>query len=193
MCIENLGALIFFADPLSAHPHQADIDSLVRLSNCGNVIVCADPTSATLKGALEGGSHGLIPSFFETVESPVVAEYKAQQELALARAVMGGEAGRVVTGMPMLDTDPCIYFATQDSVPRDEDISDKDNEEDASELLYQVKVLQAKNIQLVDELSFSEAVKEKNLVSNLYGMKKKKGSIKMMKTVRKSMRKIGFH
>jgi len=62
MCMEDLGALIFFVDPLSAHPHQADIDSLIRLSNCGNVIVCANPTSAmsmmyTLKGALEGGSR----------------------------------------------------------------------------------------------------------------------------------------
>ena len=82
-----------------------------------------------------------------------------------------------------------MYFATQNSVPRDEDSSVYDDEEDASELLDQVKVLQAKNAQLADELSFSEAVKEKNLVSNLYGMKKKKGAIKMMKMVRKSMRR----
>ena len=156
--MEDLGALIFFVDPLSAHPHQADIDSLIRLSNCGNVIVCANPTSAmsmmyTLKGALEGGSRGLIPSFFETLESPAVAEYKAQQELALARAVMGGQAGR---------------FAAQDSRPLDEDSSNYDEEEDASELLDQVNMLQANTAQLADDLSFSEVVKEKKLVSNLY-------------------------
>eukprot|EP00956_Cyclotella_meneghiniana_P005762 scaffold7460_cov64-Cyclotella_meneghiniana.AAC.6 len=90
--MEDLGALIFFVDPLSAHPHQADIDSLIRLANCGNVIVCPNPTSAmsmmhTLKCALQKGSRGMIPSFFETLESPAVAEYKHQQELALARAV----------------------------------------------------------------------------------------------------------
>jgi len=92
MCMEDLGALIFFVDPLSAHPHQADIDSLIRLSNCGNVIVCCNPTSAmsmmhTFKCALEKGNRGMIPSFFETLESPAVAEYKRQQELALAAAV----------------------------------------------------------------------------------------------------------
>merc|ERR1719384_2837248 len=68
MCIEDLGALIFFVDPLSAHPHQADIDSLVRLTNCGNVIVCSNPTSAmsmmhALKLALQTGNRGVIPSF----------------------------------------------------------------------------------------------------------------------------------
>ena len=94
MCKEDLGALIFFVDPLSAHPHQADIDSLLRLANCGNVIICSNPTSAmsmmhTLRCALEKGSRGMIPSFFRTLESPAVAEYKAQQELALMAAVSG--------------------------------------------------------------------------------------------------------
>lgn len=92
MCVEDLGALIFFVDPLSAHPHQADIDSLNRLSNCGNIIVCSNPTSAmsmlhTFKSALEKGDRGMIPSFFETLESPAVEEYKHQQELALQAAV----------------------------------------------------------------------------------------------------------
>ena len=94
MCMEDLGALIFFVDPLSAHPHQADIDSLLRLANCGNVIICPNPTSAmsmmhTLRTALEKGSRGLIPSFFRTLESPAVAEYKAHQEIALMAAVSG--------------------------------------------------------------------------------------------------------
>lgn len=95
MCMEDLGGLIFFVDPLSAHPHQADIDSLIRLCNCGNVIVCPNPTSAmalihTLRMALETGNRGMIPSFFTTLESPAVEEYKNQQELALAAAVAAG-------------------------------------------------------------------------------------------------------
>jgi len=204
MCMEDLGALIFFVDPLSAHPHQADIDSLNRLSNCGNVIVCPNPTSAmsmmyTLKGALEGGSRGLIPSFFETLESPAVAEYKAQQELALARAVTGGQPGEAAAGRPGLGTDPSMYFRAQDSRPidtdsdDDDDDDDDDEDEDAGELLDEVNVRQARRVSLA-EPSFSEAAKEKGLVSNLYGVKPKKrsGARKMMRSIGKSMRKIAF-
>ena len=55
-------------DPLSAHPHQADIDSLIRLCNCGNVIVCPNPTSAmalihTLRIALETGNRGMVRTY----------------------------------------------------------------------------------------------------------------------------------
>ena len=117
MCLEDLGGVIFFIDPLSAHPHQADIDSLVRLCICGNVILCVNPSSAmsvmhTFKRALEKGSKGMvserrprnrapflpsetsnleiltqIPSFFETLESPAVEEYKLAQEVALKSAI----------------------------------------------------------------------------------------------------------
>jgi len=92
MVMEDLGAIIFFVDPLSAHPHQADIDSLIRLANCGNVILCINPTTAmsmmhTFKCALQKGDRGMIPSFFQTLESPAVAEYKRQQEVALMKAI----------------------------------------------------------------------------------------------------------
>jgi len=109
MCMEDLGGLIFFVDPLSAHPHQADIDSLIRLCNCGNVIVCPNPTSAmalihTLRIALETGNRGMLPSFFTTLESPAVEEYKNQQELALAAAVAAG--GKKQPEKPALPSDP---------------------------------------------------------------------------------------
>jgi methylglyoxal synthase len=97
MCMEDLGGIIFFVDPLSAHPHQADIDSLLRLANCGNVIVCPNPASAssmmhTLRCALLKGerARGMIPSFFETLESPAVEEYKHAQAVALANVIKGG-------------------------------------------------------------------------------------------------------
>ena len=96
MCMEDLGGMIFFVDPLSAHPHQADIDSLLRLANCGNVIVCPNPASAssmmhTLRCALLKGerARGMIPSFFETLESPAVEEYKHAQAVALANVIRG--------------------------------------------------------------------------------------------------------
>jgi len=96
MCMEDLGGIIFFVDPLSAHPHQADIDSLLRLANCGNVIVCPNPASAssmmhTLRSALLKGerARGIIPSFFETLESPAVEKYKHAQAVALANMIKG--------------------------------------------------------------------------------------------------------
>ena len=94
MCMEDLGGIIFFVDPLSSHPHQADIDSLLRLANCGNIVVCPNPASAismmyTLRAVLlEGDSaRGLVPSFFETMESPAVTRYKHQQAVALANMI----------------------------------------------------------------------------------------------------------
>lgn len=88
---EDLGAVIFFVDPLSAHPHQADIDSLLRLCYCHNVLLCCTLTSAettmhVLKIALETNTRELIPSFFTTLESPCVTEYKMQQQLILNKS-----------------------------------------------------------------------------------------------------------
>jgi len=134
MCMEDLGALIFFVDPLSAHPHQADIDSLNRLSNCGNIVVCSNPTSAcvmmhTLKTALEKGDRGMIPSFFETLQSPAVEEYKNQQELALRSAVASAKPG---CEPPVLDLqrDASVAHFSQDL---NTDVEIKHESEESSE------------------------------------------------------------
>eukprot|EP00985_Skeletonema_marinoi_P031256 scaffold37305_cov146-Skeletonema_marinoi.AAC.1 len=107
MCMEDLGGIIFFVDPLSAHPHQADIDSLLRLANCGNVIVCSNPASAssmmhTLRSALLKGerARGIIPSFFETLESPAVEKYKHAQAVALANMIKGNPPSGVPIAAP---------------------------------------------------------------------------------------------
>jgi len=88
MCLEDLGGIFFFMDPLSAHPHQADIDSLVRLANVHNILTCINPCTAhamsfLLKCALEQGRKDKIPSFFYSLKSPGVAVYKAEQKAAL--------------------------------------------------------------------------------------------------------------
>uniref|UniRef100_A0A7R9VS37 MGS-like domain-containing protein n=1 Tax=Pseudictyota dubia TaxID=2749911 RepID=A0A7R9VS37_9STRA len=85
MCLEDLGGMIFFVDPLSAHPHQADIDSLFRLANVYNIIAAPNPTSAhslcfVLKTSLEEGRKDKIPSFFHTLQSPGVNLYKKEQK-----------------------------------------------------------------------------------------------------------------
>jgi len=88
---EDLGAVIFFVDPLSAHPHQADIDSLLRLCYCNDILLCCTLTSAAtamhvLKMALTTNDRDMIPSFFTTLESPCVLEYKMQQEMVLKKS-----------------------------------------------------------------------------------------------------------
>uniref|UniRef100_A0A7S4W720 MGS-like domain-containing protein n=1 Tax=Ditylum brightwellii TaxID=49249 RepID=A0A7S4W720_9STRA len=90
-CLEDLGGCFFFMDPLSAHPHQADIDCLVRLLNVHNILTCINPCTAhamsfVLKSALEDGRLDQIPSFFYTLKSPGVAVYKAEQKQALEAA-----------------------------------------------------------------------------------------------------------
>ena len=92
MCLENIGAVIFFMDPLSAHPHQADIDSLIRICNVYNVALCSNPTTGCammfmLRQALVTGKREMIPSFFETLESPAVEAYKNNQDAALKKVV----------------------------------------------------------------------------------------------------------
>ena len=85
MCQEDLGGVIFFMDPLQAHPHQCDIDALVRLSNVENVLLTTNPTSAhalcyVLELALRDGRKDIISSFFNTLESPGVKVYNKEQE-----------------------------------------------------------------------------------------------------------------
>lgn len=92
LCLEDVGAVIFFMDPLSPHPHQADIDSLVRLANVHNVILCPNPTTAIammwmIRQSLVNNRPEMFPSFFETLESPAVPEYKAGQKKALENAI----------------------------------------------------------------------------------------------------------
>lgn len=156
MCMEDLGALIFFVDPLSAHPHQADIDSLIRLANCGNVITCLNPTSAmsmmhTIKIALENGSRGMIPSFFETLESPAVAEYKEQQNDALQAAVSGNSAPK---------------YSPTGSVDHSEDEEgDNDDDESVGDIIEEMQ----------SNVTFARDVpKETRHASTLTGIKQKK-------------------
>ena len=84
MCQEDLGGILFFMDPLDPHPHQCDIDALIRVCNVTNVLFATNPTSCyaltfILEHALKEGRKDLIPSFFHTLESPCVRVYKEEQ------------------------------------------------------------------------------------------------------------------
>ena len=86
MCSGRLGGMIFFQDPMSAHPHQADIECLCRQALVHNTMIANTPTSAymmmhTFRIALEhDGRPELIPSFFFSLQSPAVEAYKCEQK-----------------------------------------------------------------------------------------------------------------
>lgn len=86
MVTGKIGGIIFFQDPMNAHPHRADIDCLVRQALVHNVMMAETPTTALmiaacLRSALIGkGKPEMIPSFFFSLQSPTVEEYKKQQK-----------------------------------------------------------------------------------------------------------------
>ncbi len=89
MCADQLGGMIFFQDPMSAHPHQSDIDCLVRQAIVHNTMIASNPTSAlmmmtTLRVALKENKPELIPSFFCKLQSPSVEAYKKEQNKIIA-------------------------------------------------------------------------------------------------------------
>ncbi|VEU38093.1 unnamed protein product [Pseudo-nitzschia multistriata] len=82
----RIGGILFFRDPMSAHPHRADIDCLVRQALVHNTMMAETPTSALmmchcLRAALKGeGKPEMIPSFFFSLQCPSVEAYKAEQK-----------------------------------------------------------------------------------------------------------------
>ena len=86
----QLGGCVFFIDPMDSHPHNADIDCLVRQGNVHNILMMNNPCSAhammnTLRFALEQGRMDMIPSFFLDMESPGVMAYKDRQNAVLTK------------------------------------------------------------------------------------------------------------
>jgi len=81
----KLGGILFFQDPMSSHPHQCDIECLVRQAIVHNTLMANTPTTAmslieVFKIALMGkGKAQIIPSFFFDLESPTVQSYKNKQ------------------------------------------------------------------------------------------------------------------
>lgn len=72
--LEDIGGVIFFTDPLSAHPHYQDIESLIRLVNLYSILHASNTTTAdalvhTLGAALEANEPAMLPSFFHTLSS----------------------------------------------------------------------------------------------------------------------------
>mmetsp|Transcript_4480 Transcript_4480/g.4495 ORF Transcript_4480/g.4495 Transcript_4480/m.4495 type:complete len:349 (+) Transcript_4480:526-1572(+) len=84
MVAGRIGGILFFQDPMNAHPHRADIDCLVGQALVHNTMLAENPTSAymlvsCLRTALAENKAALTPSFFFQLESPTVVAYKNQQ------------------------------------------------------------------------------------------------------------------
>ena len=85
----KLGGVLFFQDPMTAHPHQADINCLVRQAQVHNTVMANNPTTARalvefFKMALvDLGKPHLLPSFFFDLESPTLQSYKNAQNKAI--------------------------------------------------------------------------------------------------------------
>ena len=70
MVLEDLGGIIFFTDPLTAHPHAEDIATLLRMADMNNVMHATNPITAValvpvLRAVAEGSaarSHRERPS-----------------------------------------------------------------------------------------------------------------------------------
>jgi len=108
MCMEELGGIVFFQDPMHAHPHQSDIDCLNRQSNVHDIYVANNPHSAyammtVLRRSLKKGCKARISSFFETRMSPSVAEYKKRQKAVLDANILKAVATSA-TATPMVAT-----------------------------------------------------------------------------------------
>mmetsp|Transcript_2588 Transcript_2588/g.5814 ORF Transcript_2588/g.5814 Transcript_2588/m.5814 type:complete len:385 (-) Transcript_2588:186-1340(-) len=86
MTTGQLGGLLFFQDPMACHPHQCDIDCLVRQAQVHNTVIASTPATAmclvhSFRMALTGqGRAELLPSFFFSLQAPSVEAYKAAQK-----------------------------------------------------------------------------------------------------------------
>lgn len=69
----SIGAVIFFRDPLSAHPHHADIEALGRLADVYHIPFATNPATAE---AIIGNFKDNVPVDFA---NPAFAEYNKKQ------------------------------------------------------------------------------------------------------------------
>ena len=100
LCREQLGGVIFFQDPLDTHPHNGDIDSLLRNTKIYNIMHASTTTSATmmmhtLRSGLKNGEPELLPSFFTTLQCPSVARYTHAQDKVIVERVACMEEDKV--------------------------------------------------------------------------------------------------
>merc|ERR1712137_132534 len=88
MCLEDLGGMFFFTDPLDPHPHAADISALIRMADLHNLMHASNPgTGDALIRVLSKGLDNpeLIPTFYTTNMSPAIMWHQTNPQGALYR------------------------------------------------------------------------------------------------------------
>ena len=75
---DNVCGIIFFRDPLSAHPHHADIEALGRLCDVYQIPFATNPgtAEAILSYLIEEGAH-------DNIRNQVLEKYRNQQQKVL--------------------------------------------------------------------------------------------------------------
>lgn len=127
----EVAAVFFFIDPLSAHPHQADIVALNRICCVHDTMFANNPSTAqALVYALEYSAFGfsrltgINPNYLKK-DSNIVEEYKKNQQkvisnvqagkrasLSLGKSMRAGGAG---LGRSILRAPPRASLGTSDS------------------------------------------------------------------------------
>ena len=109
----EVAAVFFFTDPLSSHPHEADIIALNRICCVHDTMFANNPSTAqALIFALEYSAYGFSRLTGENPDykkdSKIVEDYKANQQKVIANvqgkkslvrkstrgSVLGGPAGK---------------------------------------------------------------------------------------------------
>ena len=84
---DDVAAAFFFIDPLSAHPHEADIRALTRICEVHNCACATNPASgeALVYAFLNSPFHiALLKMSNRRHESDVVSMYKAGQKAVIS-------------------------------------------------------------------------------------------------------------
>jgi methylglyoxal synthase len=94
----EVGAVFFFQDPLSSHPHKADIQALNRICCVHDTMFASNPSTAqalvySLEYSAYGYSHlmGMNPKQAE--DSTIVQDYKSNQQKVIANVAGVGRRG----------------------------------------------------------------------------------------------------
>jgi len=126
--LHDVGAAFIFHDPLWATAGQADCDALLRLLNVHNIMAATNPASAdalmvTIEEALsmpnKAERRKLLPSFFESLESPAVPLYKAKQNAVIASCAARATSSAPVPALAVVKENEAPTKDAKDAKPAD--------------------------------------------------------------------------
>lgn len=94
---DEVAAAFFFIDPLSAHPHEADIRALTRICEVHNCATATNPITgeALVHAFLTNPTHiNMLYKSSKRGESDVVAKYKEGQQAVISAVASAPAAAK---------------------------------------------------------------------------------------------------